>query len=354
MKKLFSSKKKLFIVIGILLLLCSSILIVLYIINKPEVKKKKKKSSQEKIVQEEIKKVSIINEDSNERPMAVMIDNNVGNNSHYGINEAYITYECIVEGGLTRIMAIFKDKKVDKIGPVRSSRHYFLDYSLEEDSIYTHFGWSPQAENDMKTLGVNNINGLYDNAFWRDYNIAAPHNAFTSTDKIKEDANRKGYRLESNNWKLLNYSVDEINLYNIESNTPLKKGVEVANTISMNFSGYQTRGYQYNNETKTYIRLMNGQNHIDAATNNPLTYKNIIIVRANNYSIDSYGRQNVETSGTHEAYYITNGYSVPINAIKNNRGEKTKYEYKDGEEIKVNDGNTFIEILPSNNLLSIG
>ena len=165
MKKLFSSKKKLFIVIGILLLLCSSILIVLYIINKPEVKKKKKKSSQEKIVQEEIKKVSIINEDSNERPMAVMIDNNVGNNSHYGINEAYITYECIVEGGLTRIMAIFKDKKVDKIGPVRSSRHYFLDYSLEEDSIYTHFGWSPQAENDMKTLGVNNIKGLYDNAF---------------------------------------------------------------------------------------------------------------------------------------------------------------------------------------------
>ena len=148
--------------------------------------------------------------------------------------------------------------------------------------------------------------------------------------------------------------MDEINLYNIESNTPLKKGVEVANTISMNFSGYQTRGYQYNNETKTYIRLMNGQNHIDAATNNPLTYKNIIIVRANNYSIDSYGRQNVETSGTHEAYYITNGYSVPINAIKNNRGEKTKYEYKDGEEIKVNDGNTFIEILPSNNLLSIG
>ncbi len=38
-----------------------------------------------------------------------MIDNNVGYSSQVGLQDAFVTYEAIVEGGLTRIMAIFKD-----------------------------------------------------------------------------------------------------------------------------------------------------------------------------------------------------------------------------------------------------
>ena len=95
-----------------------------------------------------------------DRPIAVMIDNNVDARPQAGINKAYMVYEIIVEGGETRLMALFKNVNVDKIGPVRSSRHYFLDYALEHDAIYVHFGWSPQAESDIKTLGVNNINGI--------------------------------------------------------------------------------------------------------------------------------------------------------------------------------------------------
>ena len=75
------------------------------------------------------KKVQIIDEDSNNRPIAVMIDNNIGNEKHAGLQDSYLNYEIIVEGGLTRIMAIYKDKDVSLIGPVRSSRHYFLDYA---------------------------------------------------------------------------------------------------------------------------------------------------------------------------------------------------------------------------------
>ena len=94
--------------------------------------------------------------------------------SHSGLQDSYLNYEIIVEGGLTRIMAIYKDKDLAQIGPVRSSRHYFLDYALESDCIYTHFGWSAYAENDIRTLGVNNINGLYDSyPFWRSTHLYA-------------------------------------------------------------------------------------------------------------------------------------------------------------------------------------
>ena len=113
--------------------------------------------------------LTVYDANSNRRPIAVMIDNNVGNYAHVGLQDAYLTYEIIVEGGLTRIMAIFKDVNTSVIGPVRSSRHYFLDYALESDAIYAHYGWSTFAENDISFLGVNNINGLYDDGYYRNY-----------------------------------------------------------------------------------------------------------------------------------------------------------------------------------------
>ena len=61
-------------------------------------------------------------------------------------------------------MALFKDKKdLDKVGPIRSARHYFINYVLEHNAIYAHIGQSPQAESDLKTMKIADINGqLFD------------------------------------------------------------------------------------------------------------------------------------------------------------------------------------------------
>lgn len=98
-----------------------------------------------------------------------MIDNHSGAWPQANLNKAYLVYEIIVEGGETRLMAVFKGQDLEKIGPIRSSRHYFLDYALENDAIYVHHGWSPQAQNDISALNVNNINGIQEssNNFWR-------------------------------------------------------------------------------------------------------------------------------------------------------------------------------------------
>ena len=111
-------------------------------------------------------------EESDYRPIAIMIDNDEeASRPHAGLEEAYLLYEMYVEGSATRILALYKDINTEKIGPVRSSRHYFLDYALEHDAVYVHFGWSPQAQNDISALGVNNINGVLGsdgNIFWRE------------------------------------------------------------------------------------------------------------------------------------------------------------------------------------------
>ena len=147
-----------------------------------------------------------------ERPIAVMIDNVGSARPQAGLNDAYMVYEIIVEGQQTRMMALFKNKDLDKIGPIRSSRHYFLDYALENDAIYVHYGWSPKAKSDISTLSVNNINGIYESAssFWRVKDKTSPHNVVTSTKKILEIAKRKGYATTSTKKSVLNYTSKEV------------------------------------------------------------------------------------------------------------------------------------------------
>ena len=343
-KKMSKKDKKIIAICMTIFFICIAGIIVYYLFfnGKENVVINKKK---------EEKKIKIVDEDSNQRPIAVMIDNNVGYDTHAGLQDSYINYEIIVEGGFTRIMALFKDKDVDLIGPVRSSRHYFLDYALESDAIYAHYGWSTFAENDIKALGVNNINGLTaDSAYWRDKTIAAPHNVFTNIETLYQYASSKGYSKETKNWKLLNYSADEINFTGPKTNKETGETEEdprtVANNVSLKYSNYQTTSYQYDSENKYYLRFMDGKQHLDKTTQKQLHYKNIIIQSVENYSLDSYGRQDLNTVGDGEGYYVTNGYALPITWEKSERDSKTVYKYLDGSKVKVNDGNTFIQIIP--------
>ena len=288
------------------------------------------------------KKLKIVDEDSKSRPIAVMINNNHVAWPHAGLQDAYITYEILAEGGITRLMAIFKDKDTAKIGSVRSARPYYLDYALENDAIYVHYGWSDQAKSDISSLGVDNINGLtVSNVFWRDksLNKATEHTVFTSMEKINEYAKEKGYDRDTNKDLLLNYSVDEIDLSKREDAVK-------ADTVFMKYSYYTSSSYEYDSENKVYKRFMSDTPHVDAVTGDQYTYKNIIITPIATHTYDSYGRLELDDVGSGDGYYITCGYAIPITWSKASRSSQTVYKNMDGEEIKVNDGNTFIQITP--------
>ena len=218
-------------------------------------------------------------------------------------------------------------------------------------------------EKDIKNLGVNNINGLTDETpFWRDAKIRAPHNVFTSIKNIQSYATAKNYSIKSNDWQLFKYSADEINLNpaetkskntNNEESQQNTEEVETANQISMTYSNHQARSYSYDSENKYYLRSMNGIAHLDKTTNLQLHYKNIIIEKVENYSLDSYGRQDLKTVSSGEGYFITNGYAKPITWEKDSRSSKTEYKYKNGKGIVLNDGNTFIQIVPITSNITI-
>ena len=258
--------------------------------------------------QTEKQKLTVFNVDSNERPIAVMIDNAIGDAKHAGLQESYLNYEILVEGGLTRIMSIYKDREVPLIGPIRSSRHYFIDYVLENDAIYVHYGWSPYAQADEEKLGIDNVNGLVNpDPFRRDSKAIAPHNVFSKSPYIKDFLDRTNYRQTSDKWQLLKYSSSPIDLQE-DTNYTSKE----ANKITIPYSSYEYRIYTYDAANQYYLRSTNGKPHLDRKSGNQLHYKNIIIQRVDYEVIDSEGRIELKNIGNGNGYVITNGKFLPI------------------------------------------
>ena len=171
----------------------------------------------------EIKKLKIVNEDSKTRPYAVMINNNHAAWPQCGVQDAYLVYEIIAEGGITRMMALYKDQDT-------SMDH--LDGIALEGSVFFR----------DKTL-----------------NRAYEHTGFTSMENVKEYATKKGYTRDTNKDLLLNYSVDEIEMSNLD-------GAEKATQVDLKYSNYHTTSYEYDEENKVYKRSMSGKANVDLVT----------------------------------------------------------------------------------------
>jgi hypothetical protein len=278
-----------------------------------------------------------------DRAIAVMIDNHKSAMPQANLSKADLVYEIIVEYGETRLMAIYKSQNLDKIGPIRSARHYFIDYALENDAIYVHYGASPQAKEAIKKYSVSDINGINESEtlFWRVSDKSAPHNAVTNTANILQIAQREEYRTTSSKKSVLNYVVDEVELTD---------GQEAVN-ITIPYSEYNTVKYEYDSTTKTYIRYSRGVKQVDWDTEETVTTKNIIIAKVENSALNdgsNKDRQTIENIGTLDGYYITNGKAIPIKCEKKSHTEQTVYKDLNGNEINVNDGNTFIQMCPIN------
>lgn len=329
------NKKNVIIIISIILVaVLGGVVYALYFNKKDEAPTAEKRK--EPIVVEE-KQVQIFK--GSDRPIAVMIDNNTNALPHAGLSKAYMVYEILVEGGETRLMALFKGQDLERIGPVRSSRHYFLDYALENDAIYVHYGWSPKAESDIDSLNVANINGLTDDdGFWRTSSKYAPHNAMTSTEDILKVAKRKDYRTTSQVNSVLKYSVDEVTLDS--------ENAKIAEVVKIPFSPSNSVEWIYDSKTKTYVRYTRDIKEVEEDTEEEVTAKNIIIEFIRNNDLDDEGRQDLNNLGTHDGYYITNGKAIKITCEKTGRKSKTVYKDLNENEINVNDGNTFIQICP--------
>ena len=283
------------------------------------------------------------------RPIAVMIGNR-GDKvlPQGGIKQAQIVSEIVVEGGITRYMAVFWDTLPEMVGPVRSSRPYFLDYAMEYDSIYVHFGQSDQAYIDIEKFEIDNINGVANGggAFYDLTNDPKNYqDSYTSPKKIFDYIDYAGYRKSSEN------SIPFI--YNSED-TDLESDI-MANDIFIKYMYDNYCGYCYDPVKKVYQRVRMGKPQTERNTGLEVEAKNIIVQFVNNHTIenDEYDRQELDNLGSGQGYLITNGKAIKIIWTKQERDKKTVYKDENGKEIKLNPGQTWIQIVSDKSKITI-
>ncbi len=281
--------------------------------------------------------------DPEARTIAVMIDNDgTASWPHSGLEDAFLVYEMYVEGGATRLMALFKGTETEKIGPVRSCRHYFLDYALEHDPIYVAYGWSPRGQADSGSTGINYINGIKgsdDKYFWRERKYAGDyHSAYISIENILKGASDKNFKTTSD---------DTFMDYHYEM-TPLADG-STATSFKIPYAGHYSVTYNYDAENHYYTRTLKGSIAHESKEGVPFAPANIIIMKVKNYGLgeaDNPARQQFDTVGSGEGYYITEGKMIPITWSKSSRTADTEFKDASGNPITLNPGQTFINLIP--------
>lgn len=274
------------------------------------------------------------------RPIVVMLDNQYLARPQAGLDEADVVYEILAEGLITRYMAVFYGELPDHVGPVRSSRPYFVEKAYEYDPYYVHVGGSMQALSDIRKYALADIDGLTSGAFWRENHKTIPHNMYTSSESLIKDGNRLGYKTAiTPNFIKFNEAFKALNGSNANEITFVYK-----DPVKTDPTGYYT-SYIYNDEEKVYYRYTNGTPHKDEDSKTQLTCTNILVQYAKTVVIDNEGRLDIDliTSGTGK--YYTGGKFIEVTWSKKSADALTEFFDLDGQPIQLNPGKTWIQVM---------
>ena len=283
------------------------------------------------------------------RPIAVMLGNDTNGAPQSGTENAGVIYEAPVEGSITRLMAIIEDyDNIPRIGSVRSCRDYFLFYANEYDAIYSHYGQAVYALQYLDQHLIDNLNGLtLGNAYYRSTDRVAPHNAYTDFSHLQAGIQSQGYSQD--------YKEDYNGHFQFApegTETTLDDGVS-ANVVKLDNFAYNHPWFEYNAETKEYSRFQFNAPHIDQNTGNQLTCENIILQYSNYVPYDPNGYLNVDTQSGGEGKYITRGKAIDIHWTKDSQWGITHYYDSNNQEIQLNPGKTWVEIVLNDSVGSV-
>lgn len=307
------------------------------------------------------------------RNFAVMIPNNLlkvpGTDRYatvpqHGISNASIIYEAPVEGRITRLMAFFEDYDgLDKIGPVRSSRDYYVYEAMAYDSIYCNWGLAvPYVASVINSDRIDNISvkldgidvgfgGGADDPFGRGLNPGYS-SEFTSSmniagyEKGVEKLNYAKTYQEHGRFQQAFTFADEGYIATYES-YPDATVIYPGGTTS-NSGGYGHRSgdsairFEYNPEDHLYYRYQYGAPQVDADNNEQLAVTNVVFKVCHGEVRDDHDYLAFGIHGTGTAYVFTNGKVIQGTWKRESDYAPNIFYDADGKEVVFNQGKTWI------------
>ena len=275
------------------------------------------------------------------RPVMVVVENHPDARPQWGLTSSDIVFEMVAEGGITRMILMYADasRLPDKVGPVRSTRHYFLDLAEGYDAIFTHFGQSTYAKQQLANHDIDNINGYFDGSYFsrdKSRNVDSEHTAYTTKEWVIKAIENKEYRTT------LKDGYDNAFSFNIDGNEVLKDGSCVTATVS--FSSSYTYTLDYDKQENVYYSSLNGNPFMDS-NGTQQNFENIVILYTNISAISGDTKNRVDFDLSEgEGRYISNGSYEDISWKKGDSTDMLKLYDSEGEELKLNAGRTYIAI----------
>jgi hypothetical protein len=282
---------------------------------------------------------------ANRYPLAIMVENHVDARPQSGLTSASVVYEAIAEGGITRFMALFGTNEVEKIGPVRSARPYFVDWAHGYNAYYAHVGGNALALDKITSDNILDLDQFkYSSSYWRDKskNVSSEHTMYTSTVKLREQAAKLEYTTSKN---FTTYRFKDEPETNETALTPLP-----ATTVNVNFSSpsYAVQ-FKFDPETRSYFRNLSGTAHNDAVTGNQIKPTNIIVMTVNRRSVvtrineHGYEMDNIG-EGTAKIYF--DGKEIDGKWKKTSAASREMFYDSTGKEIIFNRGQFWLCVIP--------
>lgn len=293
--------------------------------------------------------LEISKEKTDLRPYAVMINNVHLAQPLAGVSKADIIYECLVEGGITRLVAIYKDPSdIETIGSIRSARPPFIELASGYDAIYICCGTSTQAETMLKTDVVDYFNlQYYDNMCYRDnnrrVNLGYEHSLMTNGEILTQGVKNNSVREKTENTVTQKFG----------ENSQVNSG-ENANKMTVTFSTYKSTSFEYDKKNKTYNISQFGEKMQDSAYNIQNTADNVIAIKVNTEIVDNEGHAMLDLAGySGTGYYMSGGKGIEIKWSKASESSQLVYTTAGGEELVMNPGRQYVCCLPLNGEISI-
>lgn len=284
------------------------------------------------------------------RPVAIMLNNIKIASPQDGISGADVIYECLAEGGITRLMMLTLDyASLGVVGSIRSAREYFVEFSQDFDAIFVHAGGSDGAYSEIFSRKLENldfVNGSNVDAYyyrdeWRMNNMGYVHSVVTTGSRLSAAFEAKKFRTTISPFheNMLNF---------VDFGTEFLPAGGTAKSVTIPHSIVQTSSFVYDPERNVYDHYQfGGELHIDRLTKEPVSTTNVIILFMKESLVpnDPAFRINVETVGSGEGVYLYGGKFTSIKWSRPSDSDTTKLTLTDGTPLKINRGKTFISIV---------
>ena len=281
------------------------------------------------------------------RPIMVVTDNQKDARPLSGLSEADLIYEFPVEGGISRILAVYWSTYPKTFGPIRSFRTYFGDIAEEFGALVYHYG---QAEvSPAELLLKPELKSVDSSSYFNEFNIPRVScGGFRDEERIKNNVDSE-HTLYSDSNRMR--ACTPVGTYKSNvSITPLKYKLDAEykdrsnnSSLSVKFGNADNiSSYIYSRDENVYIR----ENSVDRNTSLSVKLKNLIVEEVPVSETYSENRLlSVNLIGQGKAVFMLDGKVIEGIWQKDKRESRTKYFDKSGKEVEFNRGKTLISIV---------